>query len=110
MRTLNGDHINKVESIICRNIGLIRRAQYMLDSRCLLLLYNALVLPFLNYCLQIWGNSYTTNLYNLIIAPKKILRIIDHAGYRDHTSPIFKKYQVLKFTDFDHNFSSKCHA
>ena len=40
-------HIKNVENVISRNIGLIRRAQYMLDSRCLLLLHNALVLPFL---------------------------------------------------------------
>ena len=92
-------HIKTVESTISRNIGLIRRAKHMLDSRCLLLLYNALILPFLNYCLQIWGSSYPSNLANLVIAQKKIMRIIDNAGYRDHTSPIYKKYKVLKLTD-----------
>ena len=92
-------HIKHVENVISRNAGLIRRAQYMLDSRYLLLLYNALVLPFLNYCLQIWGSTYVSNLSRLITSQKKIIRIIDHAGYLDHTSPIFKKYNVLKLLD-----------
>ena len=92
-------HINQVESTISRNIGLIRRSQHMLDSRCLLLLYNALVLPYLNYCLQIWGSSYVSKFSRLITLQKKIIRIIDHAYYLEHTSPIFKKYQILKFPD-----------
>ena len=92
-------HIRNVENTISRHIGLIRRAEYLLDSRCLLLLYNAFVLPFLNYCVQIWGSTYDTNFLNLITAQKKAIRIVDHAGWRDHTSPIFKKYNVLKFLD-----------
>ena len=98
-------HIKHVENTISRNIGLIRRAQHILDTKYLLLLYNALVLPFLNYCLQIWGNSYTSNLSNLVTAQKKIIRIVDHAGSRAHTSPIFKKHKILKLMDLVKN----CH-
>ena len=92
-------HIKQVESTISRNIGLIRRSQYLLDSGSLLLLYNALVLPFLTYCLQLWGSSYASNFSRLITLQKRIIRIIDHSGSRDHTSPIFKKYSVIKFLD-----------
>lgn len=92
-------HIKHVENTKSRNIGLIRRAQHILDTRYLLLLYNALVLPFLNYCLQIWGNSYTSNLSNLVTAQKKIVRIVDHAESCAHTSPIFKRHKILKLMD-----------
>ena len=71
----------------------------MLDSNYLLLLYNALILPFLNYCLQIWGSTYPSNTSKLVILQKRIVRIIDHAHHRDHTNPLFKKYSILKFHD-----------
>ena len=71
----------------------------MLDSNYLLLLYNALILPFLNYCLQVWGNSYPSNLLRLVTLQKKIVRIIDHAAFLEHTSPLFKKHKILKVHD-----------
>ena len=92
-------HIKNVENTISRNIGLIGRSQYMLDSDHIILLYNALVLPFLNYCVQVWANTYPSNMTKLIILQKKIIRIIAHAHHRDHTNPIFKKFKILKFPD-----------
>ena len=92
-------HIKHVENTISRNIGLIGRSQYMLDSNYLLMLYNALILPFLNYCLQIWGNTYPSNMSRLVILQKRIVRIIAHAHYRDHTNPLYKKYKILKLHD-----------
>lgn len=93
------NHIRQVENTLSRNIGLIRRAQYILDSCHLLLLYNAFILPFLTYCLQVWGSTYPSKLSRLTILQKKIIRIIDSADHRAHTSPIFKKYKVLKVSD-----------
>ena len=92
-------HIKNVENTVARNIGIIGRSQFMLDSQYLLLLYNALILPFFNYCLQIWGNTYPSNISKLVILQKKIVRIIAHAHYRDHTNPLFKKYKILKLHD-----------
>ena len=92
-------HIRQVENTLSRNIGLIRRAKHILDSGHLLLLYNAFVLPFLTYCLQVWGNTYPSKLSRLTILQKKFIRMIDSADQRAHTSPIFKKYNVLKLDD-----------
>ena len=92
-------HIRAVENTVSRNIGLINRAKHILNSNHILMLYNALILPALNYCLQIWGSSYQSKFSKLITLQKKVIRIIDHAEYLAHTSPIFKKYNLLKFTD-----------
>ena len=35
----------------------------------------------------------------LIKLQKNIFRVIDQAGYMDHSGPIFKKYNTLKFPD-----------
>ena len=63
------------------------------------MLYNALILPFLNYCVQVWGNTYPSNILRLVTLQKRIVRIIDHAHYREHTNPLFKKYKILKIHD-----------
>ena len=64
-------HIKQVETTISRNIGLIGRSQRFLNSSCLILLYNALILPFFNYCLQIWGSTYPSKLSCLVTLQKK---------------------------------------
>ena len=49
-------HICKVASVISRNLGIMGRAKFFLSSRELLLLYNTLILPHLNYCAVVWGS------------------------------------------------------
>ena len=92
-------HVRSVENTVSRNIGIIRRSKDLLSSKHILLLYNAIILPHLNYCVQVWGSSYPTRYTKLITLKKKIVRVIDHAGFLDHTGPIFKKHGILKFTD-----------
>ena len=41
-------HIASVAATLSRNIGIMRRAKYLLSARELILLYTALVLPHLN--------------------------------------------------------------
>ena len=92
-------YIKSVETTIARNLGLIRRAKHCLEPKHLLLLYNAFILPFYNYCGQIWGNTYLSNLSRLTVLQKKAVRLIAHAGNREHSSPLFKQFQVLKLPD-----------
>ncbi len=37
----------------------------------------------------------TTNLQRLRIKQKEAIRVINSAGYRDHTQPLFKKNKIL---------------
>ncbi len=61
------------------------------------ILYNAHVLPHLQYCTPIWCNAYPTNLLPLLRLQKKIIRIITNSDYFEHTQPLFKKYEYAKF-------------
>ena len=42
-------HINKVSGVLSRNIGIIARAKYLLNRKLLVLLYDSLILPYINY-------------------------------------------------------------
>lgn len=52
------NHINETSKKISRNIGIMGRVKSFLSSRELLLLYNSLVLPHINYCAMVWGNNW----------------------------------------------------
>ena len=92
-------HIGKVSGIISRYLGIICRAKYLFGKKELLLLYNALILPYLTYCLVIWGSNYESTLQPVIILQKRAIRIIAGAGRISHTSPLFREMKVLKVTD-----------
>ena len=92
-------HISKVSSIISRNLGIISRAKYLLNKELMLLLYNALILPYLSYCLVVWGSNYETNLKPVIIVQKRAIRLISGTGRIAHTSPLFRELRLLKLVD-----------
>uniref|UniRef100_A0A8C6M9A3 Reverse transcriptase domain-containing protein n=1 Tax=Nothobranchius furzeri TaxID=105023 RepID=A0A8C6M9A3_NOTFU len=92
-------HIKHVHNKTVRSISILNKVKHFLDRNILHMLYCALVQPYLNYCAEVWGNTYKTTLSPIIILQKKAIRIINKAGYRDHTNNLFLKSRVLKFTD-----------
>ena len=70
-------HINNLGAKISRNIGIMSRVRHFLSCRELLILYNALVLPFINYRAIVWGNNYGSRIKKIFRLQKSALRIID---------------------------------
>lgn len=75
------------------------------------MLYNSMILPYLNYCNLVWGSSYKTNHQRIVILKKRVIRIVNKFNYDAHTEQermkvnrtnIFKKLNLLKF----HNMHS----
>ena len=58
--------------------------------------YNAVILPYLNYCNLVWGSTYKINLQRIAILQKRVIRIVNKSYYNVHTEPIFKKLNLLK--------------
>ena len=93
------EHIEVVKNKISKSIAIIHKASKLLNTNSLYTLYCSLFLPYLNYCAEIWGNTYITNLNTLILKQKRVIRIICKAGFKDHTNPLFKKMKILKLVD-----------
>ena len=91
--------IKYVRSKISRSIAVLGKAKHILEQRVLYILYCSLVVPYLTYCVEVWGNAYKTTLQPLCILQKRALRTIHHAGYRDHTNMLFLNSKCLKFMD-----------
>ena len=110
-------HIANISNVITRNIGIIARVRYFLDKRTAHILYNSLILPYLNYCCLIWDINYNSQVEKLVVLQKRAVRLIEYV-YPPHSSePIFKKYNILKLPDLAksqmlivmHNFFNSFH-
>ena len=63
------------------------------------MLYSTLVLQYLSYCVEVWGNTYDSRLNKLVKLQKRAMRIIDGVNYLDPTNGLFIKYKCMKFKD-----------
>ena len=91
--------IKNVSTVISRNIGIMSRVKYFLDAKQLVLLYNTLVLPYLNYCAVVWGANYGSTLKPIILLQKRAVRIIGKKPFFHPSTPLFIKYKILKLPD-----------
>ena len=80
---------------ISRAVGIIKTMQWIFPTEILLAIYNALVLPHINYCILSWGTDSNT----IFILQKKAVRAIASARYKAHTEAFFKLYNLLKIED-----------
>ena len=94
-------HITYISGKVARGVGLIIKARKMLTSDVLLTLYYSFIFPYLSYCNHIWGCTYQTNLKQLVVQQKRIIRVIAGMKYRDPTESAFKDLNVIKFLDIN---------
>ena len=92
-------HIRHVGVKIAKSIAVINKAKHILNTRSLHILYCTMILPYLTYCVEAWGNTYKTAIHPLSILQKRALRVINNTGYRDHTNILFYNSHILKFPD-----------
>ena len=87
MVSINGMNIN--------GCMLLNFLVFTLISSALYSLYCTLILPYLSYCCEIWGNTYKSRIYPLYIMQKRAIRICGNSDYRVHTRPIFYQFKTI---------------
>ena len=70
------EHIKLVTSKRIKVSGIIFRTKRVLNYDSLYTLYCRFFLPYINYCSEIWGNTYKTKLNSIILIQKKVIRTI----------------------------------
>ena len=73
-------HIQLVKSKLSKTLCIMYKASKLINYEGMYTLYCSLFLPYLAYCCEIWGNTYTTNVNCLYVIQKKLVRIIHHEG------------------------------
>ena len=92
-------HINYLCTKMSRSIGILAKIKYILNPKALHTLYCTLILPYLNYCVEVWGNTYKSSLKKICTLQKRAIRIIHNVGYLEHTNSLFLQSHILKFMD-----------
>ena len=94
------EHIKRISLKISRTTGVLKRLHNILPIDTLLIMYNALVVPHLQYGILAWGFK-TSRLLKL---QKKAIRIVCKEKYNAHTEQLFKRLNCLRIDDiFIHN-------
>lgn len=92
-------HIKYIKTKISKSLAILNKAKELLNQASLSMLYSSFILPYMTYCVEVWGNTYKTNIYPISILQKRAIRIIHKAPYREPTNPLFIKLKILKFKD-----------
>ena len=93
------NQILHVQNKVSKIIAVLYKVKYILENPVLCTLYTSLILPYLNYCSEIWGNTYESRIKNIVVLQKRAIRIIGNVSKREHSNPIFSEYRLLKFND-----------
>jgi len=86
---------------ISRNIAIITRLKKTIPKHTLKILYQSLIVPYMNYGIVAWGNTgmKSKDLKRLTLLQKRAIRVINNVSYNSHTDPLFKNCKLLKLND-----------
>ena len=87
-------HINYISTKISRSIGLIAKLRHYVPQNTLITLYWALIHPYLNYGIAIWGHTSKTLFDKLLRLQKRTLRLIFFKDRKQSAIPLFVKTNI----------------
>ena len=90
------NHIDAISKTISRNIRMLSKLKHYVPEYILYSLYCTIVLPYINYGILIWGNTYKVCLDTIFKLQKWAIRTIS----LEHTSTCVTQVHYLKNTMF----------
>jgi hypothetical protein len=88
-------HIDKITRKLATALFFMRNAKNFLNLEALRTLYYSIFHSVVIYAIQVWSSTAFSNIKGLILKQKAAVRVIQGAGYNDHTEPIFKSLKIL---------------
>ena len=99
-------HIDELSKKISRAIGILQKLRYFVSTKILIMVYYAIVYPFLLYGILVWGSTSKSLLEPLFILQKKFVRLATFnsthfgtSGPLVHSAPLFYKLNLLNIFD-----------
>ena len=94
------NHLDVICNKLSKNVGVLYRIK-MLPINILRMIYNAIIAPFLDYGISIWGSAANIYLDRLFKLQKRAIRIVYHSPFLAHTSSIFYSLKLLNIKIYD---------
>ena len=92
-------HIASIKCKLSKTTAILYKCSQLIDPQSMRILYCSVFLPYINYCSEIWGNTYLTNINGIALLQKRAIRLLFDADRLEYTAPLFRRANVLKFTD-----------
>ena len=92
-------HISSIKCKLAKSTAILYKCSQLIDYQSMRILYCSVFLPYINYCSEIWGNTYPTNINGIVLLQKRAIRLLFDADRLAHTAPLFRRANVLNFTD-----------
>ena len=92
-------HIKYVTSKLSETTAVMYRRSHLSDRNSRYILCCSLFLPYLTYCVEVWGNTYPTNISGIFLLQKSVIYVMYGAKRLDHTNSLFQQLHILKFLD-----------
>ena len=90
------NHIDYIKGKISRGIGIMCKSRKYLNQSTLISLYYAFIYPYLNYCVEVWGNTYESYTNPILRLQKRVLHIITGSAKFSHTAVLCNELQILE--------------
>ena len=88
-------HCEYICGKMSKGIGIIIKARKVFNEATLLSLYNSLILPYLSYCIHVWGKTYDTHLKHVLVLQNKAVRVIAGVPPRTNVDNLYLELDIL---------------
>jgi len=88
-------HILKISTKISKVVGILNKLKHFLPKEILLVIYNSLIVPHLNYGALLWEKLSN----RIFVLQKKAIRAVTNSKFNAHTDILFKNLNTLKCKD-----------
>ena len=88
-------HCDYICSKMSKGIGIIIKARKVFNEATLLSLYNSLILPYVSYCIHVWGRAYDTHLKHVLVLQNKAVRVIAGVPPRTNVDHFYLELDIL---------------
>ena len=88
-------HIQDLCLCLRRYVGIFYKLSLKLPPNILKMLYFAIIYPRILYGIEIYANTYSCNLHDLMILNNRILRILQHRNFHTCTLDLYISYNTL---------------
>ena len=96
LENLNWKKHNEISTKLLKGNAMLPKLSYFVNKDILLSVYYGIFHSHLAYLCPVWGQAKFC-LNRITLLQKRAIRILNSAAYKDHTSPLFHRYKVLKF-------------
>jgi len=93
------EHINELSKKLGRSVGMLYKTRHFCPTPILKSLYYSIFNSHVSYGIPVWGYADQIYIKKIIHAQKKAIRAITFSKYREHSTPLLKRLEILKIQD-----------